>query len=96
MLTTQANKLKRGCTLAAYVIQRLGQGTSVHILSTKPFLIVGNLIVSFLEKFNIMINLFVFFICFVFFKMPVYTFFQPKPFYFYFPISVIIDIKIKF
>ena len=43
MLTTQANELERGCTLAAYVIPRLGQGISVHILSTNTFLNVGNL-----------------------------------------------------
>ena len=30
MPTTQANELERGCTLAAYVIPRLGQGISVH------------------------------------------------------------------
>jgi cobalamin biosynthesis protein CbiD len=51
MVISEANELERGRTLAAaaaaaaytlaaaaYVIPRLHQGSSVHILSTKPFI----------------------------------------------------------
>ena len=54
MLICEANELERGRTLAAaaaaaaYVIPRLPQGTSVHILSTKPFI--------FLVKIDVKLN----------------------------------------